>query len=149
MTYKYRPYSTSERISGIPRPALLDLFRHHVAMSLLARPCPAATYLCLAPSPFGTYEPMLLPDKAFLEARYLELTPEGVVLTFQTLSCDKVEVPRHELCLRGIIQLSCCNMKCSKLFFLFFFLVFRNQYAHLKYCYVTTTEKKWNCWGKF
>lgn len=46
--------------------------------------------------------------------------------------CNKVKVPRQELCLWGIIQLLCCNMlkniKCSKLDV---FLVLRNPHPHL------------------
>lgn len=104
MTYKYRAYSISERMSGIPRPAQLGLLRHHMATSVLTRPCPVGHLLLLS-----SQSPTLPPDKAFLEARYLELAPEGTGLPFQTL-----KVPRQELHLWGITQLLCCNIKCSK-----------------------------------
>lgn len=75
---------------------------------------------------------MLLPDKAFLEARYLELVPKGIGLTFQPLSCNKVKVPRHDVCLWGIIQLLCRNIKCSNcLVGLGFFLVLTTEKSEI------------------
>lgn len=129
MTYKYRAHSISERMRGIPGPALLDLLRHHAATSSLARPCPAGPLLVLR-----SRSPAPLPDQAFLEGRYLELAPRVRGWHFGLLSCDKV--PRQELRWCGVIRLLCCDIKCSKPLngqncIFFFFLVLRNLHAHL------------------
>lgn len=141
MTYTYRAYSVSERMSGIPRSALLDLLRHHVATSLLARPCPAGHLLVLGSQSLWELRAHAAPWQGFLGGQVFGLGPKRMGLTFQTLSCNKVKVLRQELRLWGIIQLLCCNIKCSKPLHAQNRIFFFYSEIHMHICYVTTTEK--------